>query len=101
MALTAGHDINYIALTGALHAIGPKDGKPDAPLNFVGDFGGGGMLLAFGMVSGLLQAKMTGTGNVIDAAMVDGASALLAPLHGMVAEGKWNDKERASNMLDG
>jgi len=100
-ASSAGHDINYIALTGALHAIGPKDSKPSPPLNLVGDFGGGGMLMAFGIVSGLLQAKTTGKGNVIDGAMVDGASALLAPLYGMMAAGQWKEEARGSNMLDG
>src|SRR6476659_5186708 len=71
LAKAAGHDINYIALTGALHAIGPKD-KPTPPLNLVGDFGGGGMLLAFGMVCGLLEAQRSGKGQVVDAAIVDG-----------------------------
>lgn len=100
MAKAAGHDINYIALTGALHAIGRRE-KPDPPLNLVGDFGGGSMLMAFGMVSGLLQAKTSGQGNVIDAAMVDGASSLLAPTFGMLASKQWDDKERAANLLDG
>src|SRR5690349_8512717 len=72
LAQAAGHDINYIALTGALHAIGGKD-KPVPPLNLVGDFGGGGMLLAFGMVCGLLESQRSGKGQVVDAAMVDGA----------------------------
>jgi alpha-methylacyl-CoA racemase len=76
LAKAAGHDINYIALTGALHAIGPQD-KPTPPLNLVGDFGGGGMLLAFGMVCGLLEAQRSGKGQVVDAAMVDGAALLL------------------------
>jgi len=101
MAKAAGHDINYISLTGALHAIGRKDTKPDPPLNLVGDFGGGSMLMAFGMVSGLLQAKTSGRGDVVDAAMVDGASTLLAPTFGMLAAGQWDDTQRASNMLDG
>src|SRR5215470_17104607 len=100
LAKAAGHDINYIALTGALHAIGGKD-KPMPPLNLVGDFGGGGMLLAFGMVCGLLEAQRSGKGQVIDAAMVDGAALLLGGVYGMVGAGLWDDKERAANMLDG
>src|SRR6059058_3147238 len=100
LAKAAGHDINYIALTGALHAIGPKD-KPMPPLNLVGDFGGGGMLLAFGMVCGLLEAQRSGKGQVVDAAMVDGAALLLGGVYGMVGAGLWNDNERGANMLDG
>ena len=99
LAKAAGHDINYIALTGALHAIGGKD-KPMPPLNLVGDFGGGGMLLAFGMVCGLLEAQRSGKGQVVDAAMVDGAALLLGGIYGMAGAGLWND-ERESNMLDG
>ena len=93
LAKAAGHDINYIALTGALHAIGGKD-KPMPPLNLVGDFGGGGMLLAFGMVCGLLEAQRSGKGQVIDAAMVDGAALLLGGIYGMAGAGLWNDNER-------
>src|SRR5437867_730025 len=100
LAKAAGHDINYIALTGALHAIGGKD-KPMPPLNLVGDFGGGGMLLAFGMVCGLLEAQRSGKGQVVDAAMVDGAALLLGGVYGMVGAGLWNDSERGANMLDG
>jgi alpha-methylacyl-CoA racemase len=99
LAKAAGHDINYIALTGALHAIGSKD-KPMPPLNLVGDFGGGGMLLAFGMVCGLLESQRSGKGQVVDAAMVDGAALLLGGIYGMAGAGLWND-ERESNMLDG
>jgi alpha-methylacyl-CoA racemase len=99
MANAAGHDINYISLAGALHAIGNPGGPPVAPLNLVGDFGGGGMLLAFGMVCGLLNAQRTGTGDVIDAAMVDGTAALMGMVYGSVAKGYWND-ERGSNALD-
>ncbi|HXM30959.1 MAG TPA: CaiB/BaiF CoA-transferase family protein, partial [Xanthobacteraceae bacterium] len=99
LALAAGHDINYIALTGALHAIGVKD-KPVPPLNLVGDFGGGGMLLAFGMVCGLLEAQRSGKGQVIDAAMVDGAALLLGGVYGMAGAGLWND-DRETNILDG
>jgi alpha-methylacyl-CoA racemase len=100
LAKAAGHDINYIALTGALHAIGPKD-KPTPPLNLVGDFGGGGMLLAFGMVCGLLEAQRSGKGQVVDAAMVDGAALLLGGIYGMMGAGIWNDEARESNLLDG
>ncbi|MGB1189029.1 MAG: CaiB/BaiF CoA transferase family protein [Pseudomonadales bacterium] len=100
MAQAAGHDINYIALTGALHAIGPKDGKPVPPLNLVGDFGGGGMLLAFGLVCGILEASRSGEGQVVDAAMVDGAAALMAMFFTMNAGGMFKTS-RASNMLDG
>ena len=95
-----GHDINYLAITGALHAIGPRDGDPVPPLNLVGDFGGGGMLLAFGVVSALLSARATGRGQVVDAAMVDGTSLLLGMIHGFVADGFWRD-ERGVNMFDG
>jgi alpha-methylacyl-CoA racemase len=87
LAHAAGHDINYIALSGALHAIGVAGGKPVPPLNLVGDFGGGGMLLAFGMVCALLQAQRTGVGQVVDAAMVDGALAQMAMSFGLMAEG--------------
>ncbi len=100
MAQAAGHDINYIALTGALHAIGPKDGKPVPPLNLVGDFGGGGMLLAYGLVCALLEASRSGEGQVVDAAMVDGAAALMAMFFTMKAGGMFQES-RASNMLDG
>jgi alpha-methylacyl-CoA racemase len=100
LAPVAGHDINYISLTGALHAIGPKDGKPAPPLNLIGDFGGAGMLLAFGMVCALFEAKQSGKGQVVDAAMVDGAAALMASVYGSWNSGSWLD-QRGSNMLDG
>jgi len=100
LAKAAGHDINYIALTGALHAIGGKD-KPVPPLNLVGDFGGGGMLLAFGMVCGLLEAQKSGKGQVVDAAMVDGTALLLGGIYGMAGAGLWNDADREANLLDG
>jgi alpha-methylacyl-CoA racemase len=100
LASTPGHDINYIALTGALHAIGPADGNPVVPLNLVGDFGGGGMLLALGMVAGMLQAKLTGRGQVVDAAMVDGSALLMAMTYGFLGDGRWTD-ERGVNRLDG
>ncbi len=95
----AGHDINYISLSGALHAIGNHGKKPVPPLNLVGDFGGGGMLLAFGMVCGILEAQKSGKGQVIDAAMVDGSAALMGMMYGMKAAGIWTE-QRGSNMLD-
>ncbi len=100
LAQAAGHDINYIALAGALHAIGRPGEKPVPPLNLAGDFGGGGMLLAFGMVCALLEAQRSGQGQVIDAAMVDGAAALMAPFFGQAAIGRFTD-QRGTNMLDG
>jgi alpha-methylacyl-CoA racemase len=100
LAKAAGHDINYIALTGALHAIGREGQPPVPPLNLVGDFGGGGMLLAFGMVCGLLEAERSGKGQVIDAAMVDGAALLFASIFGWHAAGLWEDA-RARNLVDG
>ncbi|MDA1299855.1 MAG: CaiB/BaiF CoA-transferase family protein [Proteobacteria bacterium] len=99
MAQAAGHDINYISLAGALHAIGAKGGKPVPPLNLVGDFGGGGMLLAFGLVCGMLEAQRSGRGQVVDAAMVDGAAILMAMFFTMNGMGAFKD-ERGSNMLD-
>jgi len=91
LAQAAGHDMNYISLSGALHAIGPRNGKPVPPLNLVGDFGGGGMLLAYGMVCALLSSARTGEGQVVDAAMVDGANALMAMFHGLKAMGLHDD----------
>ena len=99
IAKAAGHDINYIALAGALHAIGFAGERPVPPLNLVGDFGGGGMLLAFGMVCGLLEAARSGRGQVVDAAMIDGTAALMAMFYGMNAGGMWKD-ERGVNLLD-
>ena len=98
-AMAAGHDINYIALAGALEPIGRNGEAPVPPLNLVGDFGGGGMLLAFGMACGLLEAARSGEGQVVDAAMVDGAATLMAMFHSMRAMGVWND-ERGTNLLD-
>ncbi|MDQ1402433.1 MAG: alpha-methylacyl-CoA racemase [Actinomycetota bacterium] len=98
-ASTAGHDINYIALAGALEPIGRAGGPPVPPLNLVGDFGGGGMLLAYGVLAGLLNAKSTGTGQVVDAAMVDGAAVLMTMFHSFKAMGFWSD-ERGTNLLD-
>jgi len=99
LAEAAGHDINYIALSGALHGIGHKNGKPVPPLNLVGDFGGGALYLAFGLVCGLLEAKKSGKGQVVDAAMTDGAASLMAMFYGMHAMGMWRD-ERGRNLLD-
>ncbi|MGH7152506.1 MAG: CaiB/BaiF CoA transferase family protein, partial [Acetobacteraceae bacterium] len=99
LAKAAGHDINYIALSGVLGAIGRAGDKPVPPLNLVADFGGGGMLLAFGMVCGLLEAMRSGRGQVIDAAMVDGSALLLGAVFGMHAADQWRD--RGTNMLDG
>jgi alpha-methylacyl-CoA racemase len=99
LANTPGHDINYIALTGVLHAIGRKDGPPTPPLNLVGDFGGGAMYLAFGIVCALIEARTSGRGQVVDAAMIDGASNLMTMMYGMHAAGMWTD-DRGSNRLD-
>jgi alpha-methylacyl-CoA racemase len=99
LATRAGHDINYIALAGVLHAIGPAE-RPAIPLNLVGDYGGGGAFLAIGLLAALLQARATGKGDVIDAAMVDGASFLMAPAYGRLASGQWID-QREQNFLDG
>ncbi len=98
-APTAGHDINYIALAGALDPIGRRGQAPVPPLNLVGDFGGGGMLLAFGMACGLLSAQRTGKGQVVDAAMVDGAAVLTTMFHAFRGMGIWED-ERGTNLLD-
>jgi len=99
MAPMAGHDIDYIAIGGALWSIGRADSPPVAPLNLVGDFGGGGMLLAFGMVAALLEAARSGEGQVVDAAMVDGAATLMTMMHAFHQYGMWND-ERGANILD-
>src|SRR3989441_3932480 len=99
LAPRAGHDINYIALAGVLHAIGRKGGAPVPPLNLVGDFGGGGMFLAFGVLCGLLEAQKSGKGQVVDAAMVDGAAYLAAGIYGLYSQGSWAD-ERGVNVID-
>jgi alpha-methylacyl-CoA racemase len=99
MAPMAGHDINYLAMSGALHAIGTAE-SPVPPLNLVGDYGGGGMLLAVGLLSGVLEARQSGNGQVVDVAMVDGAVTLMAPFYGLLAEGRWEDR-RCANVLDG
>lgn len=98
-APAAGHDINYIALAGALHAYGRAGEKPTPPINMVGDFGGGGMMLAFGMVSAILSARTTGKGQVIDCAMTEGAAVLMGMIWGFRGMGAWAD-ERGVNMLD-
>ncbi len=100
LAQAAGHDINYIALTGVLHGIGVPDRPPIVPMNLVGDFGGGGMLLAVGLLAALHEAQRTGLGQVVDAAMTDGAALLSAFIHGLRAEGQWS-RGRGQNLLDG
>ena len=99
LAGAAGHDINYIALAGALEPIGRRGEAPMPPLNLIGDYGGGGMLLAFGVVCGVLEAQRSGQGQVVDAAMVDGAAVLMTMTHALRAMGVWND-ERGTNLLD-
>jgi alpha-methylacyl-CoA racemase len=99
LAGAAGHDINYIALAGALDPIGRRGEAPVPPLNLIGDYGGGGMLLAFGVVCGVLEAQRSGQGQVVDTAMVDGAAVLMTMTHALRAMGIWND-ERGTNMLD-
>src|SRR5579863_460058 len=99
LAAAAGHDINYIALSGALNTIGRRGQAPVPPLNLVGDFGGGALYLAFGVVAGLLEAQKSGKGQVIDAAMVDGAASLMSAIYGMHGSGFWTD-ERGANVLD-
>jgi alpha-methylacyl-CoA racemase len=101
LAHAAGHDLNYIAIAGALHAIGPAGGAPVPPLNLVGDYGGGALYLAFGILSAIFERSRSGQGQVVDAAMVDGASSLMSIFFGMAASGAWNTKERAANLLDG
>jgi alpha-methylacyl-CoA racemase len=99
MAQAAGHDINYISLAGVLDHIGRKDERPLPPLNLVGDFGGGGMLMAFGVACALVETARSGEGQVIDCAMVDGAAVLMQMMYGMRAMGIWSD-ERGTNLLD-
>jgi alpha-methylacyl-CoA racemase len=100
LAQTAGHDITYIAITGALHAIGKAGGPPQIPLNIVGDFGGGAMYLVAGILAALREAELTGRGQVVDAAIVDGVAHLLAGTHALINTGTWAD-ERGVNLLDG
>lgn len=99
-AAAAGHDINYVALSGALHGIGRAGQKPVPPMNLIGDFGGGGMMLAFGIVAALLHARSTGIGQVIDCAMTEGSAVLMTMIYSLQAQGIWSDR-RGSNMLDG
>lgn len=118
LAQAAGHDLNYIALTGALHAIGTgggtgggtaapdaggarDPGKPVPPLNLVGDYGGGALYLAFGLMAALFERQRSGRGQVVDAAMVDGAASLMSLFHGLAAGGQWDASRRAANLLDG
>ena len=100
LAQSAGHDINYIALTGALDSIGRKGEAPPPPLNLIGDYGGGGMMLAYGILAGILNVKNGGKGQIVDAAMVDGASVLMTMFYSFKASGFWKE-ERSSNLLDG
>ena len=100
LAQAAGHDLNYIALTGALHAIGPAGGKPVPPLNLVGDYGGGALYLAMGLLAALHERTQSGRGQVVDAAMVDGAASLASVFYGMTAGGRWSE-QRGDNLLDG
>jgi alpha-methylacyl-CoA racemase len=99
LAHAAGHDINYIALAGALDSIGRRGEAPVPPLNLVGDFGGGGMLLVYGVACALVERSRSGKGQVVDAAMVDGAAALMTIFHGALQSGWWSE-ERGTNMLD-
>ncbi|QHL89859.1 CoA transferase [Sphingomonas changnyeongensis] len=100
MAPRAGHDLNYISLTGALHAIGRAGEVPPPPLNLIGDYGGGAMFLVAGVLAGLVRARTTGAGDVVDAAMTDGTINLLAMFHAFLASGRWQDRRQA-NLLDG
>jgi alpha-methylacyl-CoA racemase len=100
LAQAAGHDLNYIALSGALHAIGPRGGKPLPPLNLVGDYGGGALYLAFGVMAALFERQRSGRGQVVDAAMVDGAASLMSIFYGLQAGGAWGEP-RGENLLDG
>ncbi len=99
LAHAAGHDINYIALSGALHSIGRRGEAPVPPLNLVGDFGGGALYLALGMVAGLLETQKSGKGQIVDAAMVDGAASLMTAIYGIHGSGRWTDN-RGDNILD-
>jgi alpha-methylacyl-CoA racemase len=99
LAQAAGHDLNYIALTGALHAIGRAGQKPTPPLNLVGDYGGGALYLVTGLLAAILSARATGIGQVVDAAMVDGALSLMTPIYAMAAGGRF-DRPRGENQLD-
>ncbi|MDO9078215.1 MAG: CaiB/BaiF CoA-transferase family protein [Brevundimonas sp.] len=100
MARQVGHDINYIALSGALHPMGEPDRPPRPPLNLIGDYGGGAMMLVTGVLAGLLEAKSTGKGRVVDAAMTDGSALLMSLFHALGARGLWSEA-RGGNLLDG
>ena len=100
LAPAAGHDIAYIALAGMLHMVGRAEEPPPPPINVVGDYGGGGMLLAFGILCAVLEARRTGRGQVVDAAIVDGTALLTSLFHGLRAAGRWSDA-RSANLLDG
>jgi alpha-methylacyl-CoA racemase len=100
LAQAAGHDINYIAVTGALHAVGEPGGAPLPAMNLVGDFGGGGMLLALGVTSALLEVQRSGKGQIVDAAMTDGSALLMAMMYGLKSLGVWQT-ERGTNIIDG
>ena len=100
LSQAAGHDINFIALSGALHAIGYRNQPPVPPLNMLGDFGGGGMMLAFGIACGILEAQKSGRGQVIDASMLEGTALMMNLFFGFKAAGEWTD-ERQNNLLDG
>jgi alpha-methylacyl-CoA racemase len=101
LAKTAGHDINYISLIGALHAIGGKDNKPAIPLNLVGDYAGGTMFLVLGICSGLLSVQKTQKGQVVDAAMIDGVSSLMTIFNILSQSGMWDLNNRENNLFDG
>ena len=94
IAHTAGHDINYIALSGALYSIGTKEGGPVPPLNLFGDFGGGGVYLAMGALAAYIEAKQSGKGQVVDASMVEGAASLMTSAYGVLAQGTWKENEK-------
>jgi alpha-methylacyl-CoA racemase len=100
LAQLAGHDINFISVTGSLHAIGPAGGLPVPPLNLVADFGGGALYLALGIVSALYETRGSGAGQVVDASMVDGTASLMTSLFGAMARGEWRN-QRGANLLDG
>jgi alpha-methylacyl-CoA racemase len=99
LAHTAGHDIAYVALTGTLHAIGRAGGPPQVPMNLLGDFGGGSLYLAVGVLAALLEVQRSGRGQVVDAAIVDGAAHLATMIHSMLGSGLWQDR-RGANLLD-